>query len=174
MTRLVVAAALVGSTVAALTGDGRQLPVRLWLLAAAVWLARLVVGAVLDATPPEPARWLPWFGPDRAEPVDHRPRTLKALHGTLLNARDNDRAFALRLQPRLVALADHRLAVDHGIDRRTEPDRAAAVLGPSGVLLDPVEEGRVGQPAAIDDLLDRLGVPEADGHPDPDEPRERP
>lgn len=47
-----------------------------------------------------------------------------------VRALDGGDTWPRALQPHLAALVDERLARHHGIDRRTEPDRARELLGP--------------------------------------------
>ncbi|MEL7155196.1 MAG: hypothetical protein AAFN30_01210 [Actinomycetota bacterium] len=165
-----LAALVIGLVPALLVSDDRRLPVRLWLIASVVWLTWSLVTTLLRQLPPAPASVrLPWRRRrgNRVDDIDDRPNSLHAVQGTILASRDSGRAYALRLRPRLVALADHQLALHHGIDRTSEPARVEAVLGDVAWLItDRTETGRPTL-AEIDRLLDILAVP----HPDASEAR---
>ena len=175
LARIGIAAALLGSLPALLLADGGRLSLRFWLAAAGAWMAFLVLDSVLRTARPASPRGrsiLSRLRP-RVELDDPRPRSLQALHGTVLNSRDNGRAFALRLRPRLLDVAEHQLAVNHGIDLRNEPDRARALLGDLFGLLDPDAPAEPAEPQrliALLDALERTGSSDALGHPPPTSP----
>lgn len=149
-------ATIVGLFVAVPFGQGREISVDLWLVAVSVWLAWILVSQALTAAPLVPARlrgaWQ--WRRRKGNNSDGRPRQLQALEGLVLSARDNDRAHALRLRPRLTEIANHYLRTRCGIDPTTSPERARALLGESAWLLDEQAEARRPQLAEIDALLD--------------------
>ncbi len=153
-------AVLLGTLIALPLGRQRQLSVELWLLAVSVWLARATVLGLLARAPAHVGKLQPAWTWRRqgSEGLIPRPRQMASLEGLVLSARDNDRSYALRLRPRLRRLVDHHLRVRHGIDPDHEPDRAAAVLGDVGWLVDPAVDRRPTL-AEIDRLLDRLLEP---------------
>ena len=174
---VLASAAVFGLLVALPLGQRRQISVELWLGAVATWsvlamVTRLLAASPVADTPPRPALRL--RAAPREEPP-RLPRDLLALDGTLLAARENERAFVHRLRPRLRELADHRLRVDHGIDPDREPDRAADALGDSAWLVDPEAVGRTPTADDLDRLLDRLEAPgrwpaQAEPGEEPDRP----
>lgn len=162
--RLLVAsgfAATLGVLVAFPFARDSEISVEIWMAAVAAWLAWLVVSRLMSIAPVLPAHlqgaWQ-WRRP-KASTRDRRPRDLQALEGLILSARDNDRAHALRLRPRLIALTEHYLKARHGVDPAVEPDRASAILGASGWLVDPGSEDRCPKLAEIDRLLDLVLAP---------------
>lgn len=149
-------AAVLGLLISVPLGRQRQISVELWLVAVSIWLARTAISnmfatAPLRASSPRPI-WR-WRRRDEAA-TPHRPSELTSLEGLLLSARDNDRSFSLRLQPRLIRLADHYLQVHHGIDRTSDPEAAAAMLGDVAWLLDPSQTGTTPTMAEVDRLVD--------------------
>jgi len=68
-----------------------------------------------------------------------RARTLEAL---ILRSRDNPRSFAQQLQPELIELSNHFLAVNYGIDSQRHPDRMHHVLGEVIWLVQPSDGER--------------------------------
>lgn len=168
-------AAVFGLLIALPLGRHRQVSVELWLAGLAAWTGLTLVLRALATAPLDEPRLRPllWWRAEPADPPPPLPRALAALDGTLLAARDSDRAFAHRLQPRLRELADHRLRVDHGIDPDREPGRVAAVLGDVAWLVgrdraphpdpDQSAEGRTPTVEDIHRLLDRLEQPAREG-----------
>ena len=157
MLAILASAAVFGLVIALPLGRHRQISVELWLVGVAAWTGLALVSRVLATAPIE-------------EPRVRPPRSLLALEGTLLAARDSERAFTRRLRPRLRAVAHHRLRIDHGIDPDREPERATAALGDVAWLIDGAGEadlaggsGEARTPtiAEIDRLLDRLERPAA-------------
>ena len=169
---ILASGAVFGLVIALPLGRHRQISVELWLVGVAAWTGLALVSRVLATAPIEEPRVRPllrWRTAD-AEPPARLPRSLLALEGTLLAARDSERAFTRRLRPRLRAVAHHRLRIDHGIDPDREPERATAALGDVAWLIDGAGEadlaggsGEARTPtiAEIDRLLDRLERPAA-------------
>ncbi|MGF1600043.1 MAG: hypothetical protein ACFCVK_24565 [Acidimicrobiales bacterium] len=143
-----------GGVATFLGGRPRQVSVDLWLVAIAVWAAWVALGRIEREAPTVDDQLRGLWRLHRPEPVcgaDERPRQVVLLEGLLLSARDNERAAALRLRPRLRRLATHVLRREQGIDLATEPERAADVLGPAAWLVDDSARDR---PPALDELED--------------------
>lgn len=159
---LLLWAVLAGGIIAIFNGDQQAVSLRLWLAGVVVWFAAASVARLFEGLPLIPARlktlFIAWW---RRKPVavDSRLRELRSLEGLILRSRDNNRAFAQQLQPRIVALADHFLAVNHGIDRQTQPDRVHELLGDLVWMLDPRSSHRSPSLEEVDDLVDRLTRP---------------
>ncbi len=105
-----------------------------------------------------------------------------ALRGSIQASLYNPRAFARRLRPRLVALAEHRLAVDHGLTLHPDADtgqqtpigaggsRVDRLLGPTAGLLDATQPDPEDPPpttAELADLLRRLEIDRTNHRPRP-------
>lgn len=167
----VVLALVLGGLLALPLGRQRQVSVEVWLVITALWLALSTTLNLLDQTPTVPTRLRALWRRDGtgAEPADRLPRGLMALEGTLISARDNDRAYALRLRPRLKRVTDHHLRSHLGIDGDREPDRAAAALGQSAWLVDLDGVGRTPTLPEIEQLLTLVlepqPTPDSDGPP---------
>ena len=149
-----------GGLVAILTGEQRAVSLRIWLACLVVWFALASVRRLLDGIPLVPARIRSLVAIRRKSVVvdNSRLREVRVLEGLLLRAKHNDRVYVQQLHPRLVSLADHFLPVTHGIDRHSQPERAAELLGPLGWLLDPDPQDRTPTLAELDDLLDLLTI----------------
>ncbi|MGI9599216.1 MAG: hypothetical protein ACR2QK_23835 [Acidimicrobiales bacterium] len=147
-------AIILGALVTLPLGGQRQLSVEIWLVAVAVWLALSTTTRLLIAAPVLPAQLQAFWKrrPGDEQPNDRLPRELRSLEGTMISARDNERAYGLRLRPRLKRVTDHHLKSRLGIDAELDPGRAAAVLGPLAWLVD----GRVNDRAPDLDEVDRL------------------
>ncbi len=139
--------------------EGRRLSVEIWLATTAVVLTLLAVAGFLESLPvrSERGRWWPADPPLPA--VDRRPRSLRALEGSLAAGTDRLGAHTRRLRRRLHAIVHHSLTVDHGIDPDADPVAAAAVVGDLGWIVGPLDE-RVPTVDGIAALLDRLQQPE--------------
>ena len=135
------------------------------LVSVGVWLAFVValVGLsllthVIRVADLEPAQiavaWTWRFRHRRRRQVDRRPHELRATEGTVLSAMENSRIHANRLRPRLTALADHFLPLRQGIDPRSDPTRATALLGDVAWLVDPDVSDRIPTVHEIDRFLD--------------------
>ena len=147
-----------GGVIAILSGENRAVSLRVWLATFALWFAWSAVKALLAIAPRWPALSLGFLKANK-EPLldnDDRLREVRALHALLLRSRDNERAFAQQLRPRLIALSDHYLLVNHGIDAAAEPGRAASALGDLAWILDVTDHDRAPTLDEIDQLLDRL------------------
>jgi hypothetical protein len=98
--------------------------------------------------------WLPAHVPlsstDAAE--DGRLRTLERIVTGHLEAREPNGMLALQLR----RLAERRLALRHGVRLDSEPDRAAALLGPEVMALLETRPPRRLSLAQIDDVLRRI------------------
>lgn len=157
---LLAGALVLGFIVAASTGETRRASVEVWIAVVAGWLVWMMLADLMKLAPPHPERLHGVLGRRRPPKVDdvNRPRSLAALEGLLLNARDSERAMTLRLQPRLAALTEHFLLTRHGIDVRSEPERARALLGDlsllGGLEVKDGDEGGMGV-AGVEDI-DRL------------------
>lgn len=159
----VVLALVLGGLLALPLGRQRQVSVEVWLVITALWLALSTTLNLLDQAPTIPGRLrAPWRRTGTgADSGDLLPRGLMTLEGTLISARDNDRAYALRLRPRLKRVTDHHLSSRLGIDGEREPDRAAAALGQSAWLIDLQEQGRTPTLPEIERLLTLVLEPES-------------
>lgn len=151
-----------GALLAAPLGDRRALSVDAWLAAVAALLALSVVTNVMRTTPLTVRDLQPFWRrrdtEDRPEPS--LPRSLTALEGTLLSSRDSRRAFTLRLQPRLIELADHYLATDHGLapGPDSNDERLHGVLGDTAWMLDTTPSDRTPTLTEVERFLERLLV----------------
>lgn len=155
-----------GGLVAIMTGERRAVSLRVWLAAVVIWFAGASVRRMLDGVPLVPANIRSLISL-RRRPVSvdtTRLRELRALEGLLLRSTTNDRAYAQQLHPRVVALADHFLAVTHGIDRQVQPQRVAELLGPLTWLLEPDTQQRTPTLDELDELLELLVGPTSTPH----------
>jgi hypothetical protein len=146
-----------GLIVALLSGPGRQASVELWVVFVAGWLAWMVMGELLAVVPvtPERLRGVWAWRRTRSQPAPQL-RPLSLVEGLVLSARDNERAMARRLRPRLATVTHHFLRTRHGLDPDAHPDRVAAVLGDLMYLVDVEAEPRKLEVADLDRLLDLL------------------
>jgi hypothetical protein len=153
-----VSALAFGFLMAVPPGGERRLSIDLWLAGVALWAGVAVAWRAVTVVPTTRAGLrLPLrFRNPPDDPSDRIPRSLVSLESTVLASHENDRAFAHRLRPRLVDLADHRLRVHHGVDPAVEPERARLVLGDTAWLIDPTVTGRTPTRDDLDDFLDRL------------------
>lgn len=157
-------ALLAGGVIALLAGNERAVSLRLWLACVTIWFASAALRRLFEGVPLFPARlhalFSMWW---RRKPVvaDSRLRELRSLEGLILRSRDNKRAFAQQLQPRIIALTDHFLSVTHGIDRHTQPERVRELLGDLVWMLDPLSSQRSPTLDEVDELLNRLSHPAA-------------
>jgi len=159
--RRVLSALLAAGSLAALVtlplGDQQQLSVNAWVIAVVGLLTLSVVVNLFRSVPLGPVRpgaIVRRRESDQPEPP-RLPRNLLALEGMLVSARDNDRAFALRLQPRLIDLAAHYLSTDYGIDGG-QPERATEILAGTAWMIDPSSSGRTPDPSEVEQLVQRL------------------
>ena len=159
-------AAVLGLLVALPLGRQRQFSVEVWLIAVSAWLALSTILRILDLAPVSTGRLHGLWQIRRPAkpPVGRLPRPLLALEGTLISARDSERAFALRLRPRLKQLTDHHLRTRHGIDAEHDPAAAVAALGSLAWLVEPDAEpdtaDRKPTMAEIERLLELVGQPD--------------
>jgi len=144
-----------GGLVAILSGGQRAVSLRIWLAAVVIWFAGSSVRRMLEGVPLVPQRIRSLLSVRRAPAaVDvTRLRELRSLEGLLLRSQTNDRAYAQQLHPRVEVLADHFLAVTHGIDRNAQPERVHELLGPLAWLLEPGNEMRTPRLDEVDNLL---------------------
>lgn len=164
----VVWAMILGALLAApFSGEERRLSVEVWLVITSGWLAWSVTRRTLAAAPLAPSRLRGLFQWRRRQATDdrQRPRQLLALEGTVIAARDNERAFAHRLRPRLREAVDHCLRFEHGIDTTEDPAKAAAALGSTAWLVDPSVDDRRPTIDELDQLFDILTAQPPPGAP---------
>lgn len=154
-------AATVGGLLALVTGDRQAVSLRLWLAGFAGWFALATLISLLKRVPLGPSTIRPAFRWRAAKPVNQvqRLRHLRFIESLLLRARDNERAHSQQLRPRLEALADHYLPVVHGIDRRSQPGRANALLGDLEWLIGEENVPRTPTFAEIDEFVARVTTP---------------
>lgn len=162
--RLTVAALVLAVVLSETSSGQRRLSVDLWLTVIGVWAAWRIGRALLETLPMQPGRLRSPFriggGAGGDEPLI--PRDLRSLEGGVLAAVHHPRAFSHRVRPRLLAVAEHRLRIHHGIDLHREPDRADDALGDLAWLIDPTVVDRSPTEAELMTFLDRLdpeGVP---------------
>jgi hypothetical protein len=160
--RLVTAflwAVALGLVVGVLGGEPRRVSVELWLAVATAWFAWLLIGQLTDVAPLRPDRIEGLLRRRRRPPpTDERARRLANLEGLIANAAHSQRAATIRLRPRLIGVADGLLRSHHGIDRATEPDRVAEVLGDVGWIVDTdAVMVRSPTPAEVEVLVARAG-----------------
>jgi hypothetical protein len=141
-------------------GEQQRLSVDIWLALVATATVMIVGRQALSTLPTDYRRWRPIVRFDRraGDGTERRsgPRDLRALQGTLVAAEGSDRAFALRLRPRLIELADHRLRTVHGIDTGGRPHTAESVLGDAAWMVDADASSRAPTLEEIERLLDRM------------------
>lgn len=161
----VVWAIILGALITLPLGRQRQISVEVWLVAASSWLALSTTMHIVGAAPTTAARLRsPWERRRTSDEQDARlPRALLVLEGTMISARDNDRAYGLRLRPRLKRVTDHYLSTQHGIDSEQDPERAAELLGPVAWLVDVNESGRTPELDEVEQLLDLIDAPRSLG-----------
>ena len=158
---LVVGAALFGLLVAVVLSRGELISVRIWLIAAAVGIGATILVRLIVVASVEPARLVvAWRSPLRPHrrPRRHGIRDLRSTEAILLAATDNARIHAVRLRPRLTALADHYLPIRRGIDVGRDPDQATALFGDVAWLTDPGVTDRAPTHAEIHEFLDVILV----------------
>ncbi|WP_143094580.1 hypothetical protein [Streptacidiphilus jiangxiensis] len=99
------------------------------LVAAGAWVARWIAGAgVMDDGARRHGRL-----------VGKREPTLRYWDAAVSDAVRTPEGYALHLYPLVLRLYEVKLAERHGVSLRTQPDRAAAILGPQlWPLLDPM------------------------------------
>ncbi len=134
-----------------------RISIEVWLVVTSTWLALSIVLQLMAISPTEPARFRALWYRRTSEELSRTasmPRDLLALEGTLISARDNDRAYGLRLRPRLKRVTDHYLSSHHGIDADRDRDRANELLGDLAWMVDTEVDGRTPELDDIDRLLD--------------------
>lgn len=167
--RIVVWALALGLLLALPVGGQQRVSVELWFTALAVWLLIGLALALIRAAPPHGgrsagllpvlARWLARLRrrsePDASKLKDHR-----YIEALIKRATANERSHARRLRPRLQALADYQLFLQHGIDPHTDPAQAVALqeqrFGDTAWLLDPAVTDRAPTLDELDRFLRRL------------------
>lgn len=122
-----VGAGVVGWSVLSHTGH----PVRPWLVVALCVTGSVVAGAlrVLSVQVPAPVRVrteLP-----RRVLTDRERGGVARLARLLDSGIESPDRFDLRVRPQLIRLADHELRRRHGVDLRSQPERARELLGDS-------------------------------------------
>lgn len=137
--RAFTTASFAGLAVAIALSQGELVSLRTWTFAAATILvgaalARLISEARVAASPRIPA----WWPLRRRRTTDTGViRSLRALEGIVRDSARNPRVHTLRLQPRLIEIAQHYLPLTHGIDLDRDPDLAHEVLSDVAWLIDP-------------------------------------
>lgn len=154
-----VLAAAVG---ALLTGGQRAVSLQILLAIFVAWFAAATMNHFLSAVPLKPSR--PRLLIDlrfkRAAPErDRRPRELKSVESLVARACDNERVHEQQLRPRLTALANHLLAMNHGIDRAANPKQAAVLLGDVAWLIESTNPNRKPTTDELNEFLDRVNGP---------------
>lgn len=152
---------------AALSGRGR-ISVYIWMAAAAVWVAGMLVRDFIVAASAEPARLLlPWqpYGRWRRGYAVSRPSDLHTISGLLIEAQSSARVHANRLRPRLVALAEHFLPVRHGLVLGDDRGQLSALLGDVAWLIDPTVNDRTVTPADVERFLEVIMADAAEATP---------
>lgn len=160
----VLAAAVLGMIVGVVPSQQQRLSVDLWLAGTATILAATLVRDALSTTPGLGLPLRSVFRFDRFGQIDaarnrRLPLGYRSLQSSLLASAGSERAFLLRLQPRLIEMANHRLRVGHGIDAARDPEAAAVALGDVAWLIDPQTKGRCPTDEDIARFLDRLDGP---------------
>lgn len=137
-------AAFVGLGASIALSQGQLVSLRVWVFAAA---AILVIAALVQlltearvAASPMISAWWPIRQARRADPGSVR--SLRALEGIVRDAARNPRVHTLRLQPRLIDVAQHYLPITHGIDLHHDPVLAHEALGDVAWLIDTNVTGR--------------------------------
>ncbi len=153
-----VAAAAFGFVIAVVPDGQRRVSIDLWLVGVSAWAGLALTRRALEPVPMRSTGLRPalWLRTRRDGAPIRRPRGVGAVEGSLVVSSDNPRSYDHRLRPRLRAIADHQLRVNHGIDP-AETDRVAAVLGDLAWLVDDAPADRPPTVDEIDRLLDRLG-----------------
>ena len=154
----VVLAIALGILAALPLGRNRELSVEIWLTAAALWLAALLIRAIFRAAPVASGDLRGLWGrvTAPAEPPARLPRDLVALEGTVVGGRDGARAFTQRLRPRLIPIVRHGLETHHGVDMDRHPTQAAALLGDEAWMVDRNINDRAPSLEQVHRLLDRV------------------
>ena len=138
----------------ALSGDN-LISAQAWLAAAVVWVAGRLLWDFVSAASIEPAELvIAWSRRRRQRRAVHSPSGLHALRALLTKAQNDPRAHANQLRPRLLELAKHHVSIRHGIDLNDDPDRATALLGEVGWMIDPAVVDRTPTLAEIHRFLD--------------------
>lgn len=154
----VVSAAVLGLLLALLGGNDQLFSVQIWFACFSAWLAVLIGSQVIKRLPVQPPPLLALWSrkDDTANDEERIPRPLRAAEHLVLRARDNERAYAAQLRPRLTTLAAHNLRVAHGIDMAANPERANQLLGDTAWLVDPQVTTRQPTMQELDDFLTRI------------------
>jgi hypothetical protein len=145
----IVAATVLVSAVLVASDTGPNLP----LIAALCGLVGAGIWAVGDV-----AEALPTTRPTRIEPpappAARGDRRLMRLRSGIAYGRADGVALA-RLHENLVAIVDDQLLAAHDIDRSTDPDGAAAVMGPelNRFVTDPESTAKLADQRSLDRLL---------------------
>lgn len=146
--------------VAAFAGDDQTVSLRIWLVAFFCWFGGGLLLRLFSSVPLVPSRHRLLVV--RSSDGDSAPRAslhdFRSLESLLVRSCENERTYRQQLRPRLITMADHFLQVHHGISRTTHPERAAAVMGDVGWLLEDNDAAPAPAPT-LDDLdrfLDRI------------------
>lgn len=135
------------------TDDARVVSLQVWLGTALILIA-VAVGSALHARVPIGSlglRPIVERAQDDAAETSPRPSDLIAMDRAVGASLHDPRMFTSALRPRLLEIADHHLRSFHGVDLRSDPTRAQAILGPTAWLIDVRDQGR--SPTA-DELMD--------------------
>lgn len=162
---IILWATTVGGVLALLNGEQRAVSLRIWLAGFATWFAVATMRRLFQEIPVLPPRVRPLFRL-RSKPVvseNTRLRQLRSLEGLLVRSRENERAYTQQLQPRLLALAEHSLSVNYGIDLHRQTERAEVVLGDTAWILNPEIHGRSPTFDELDTFLQLLTTPPRSG-----------
>ncbi len=154
-----------GGLIALLNGEERAVSLRIWLAGFATWFAVATVRRLFQEVPVLPPRIRPLFRLRRKAIVSEntRLRELRSLEGLLVRSRENERAYTQQLRPRLLALAEHSLSVNYGIDLHQQTERAELVLGGTAWILNPGAEGRSPTFDELETFLQLLTTPPRSG-----------
>jgi hypothetical protein len=154
----IVSLLALGALASLLGGRQREVSIDVWIAVVGTWLAIVTLHRLIASTPLVADRlrmWMFWKRSARDARRNRGPELV--VEGLLISARDNERAMALRLRPRLIELAGHLLRTRHGIDLAAQPDRAAEHLGDLWWLIDERDvDPRSPSFHEIDELLDLL------------------
>ncbi len=143
-------ASLFGLCAALLRGTDLVVSIELWLAGFATWLGAIVIVQMIRVAPVSSAAEDRASARRRRGPrVRPRPVGLRQLELLVRQANGDPRAFTAQLQPRLIALADHYLPLNHGADRLQHPDRVRAILGPTSRFIETAEGA---ESPTLDDL----------------------
>ena len=158
-------AVVAGLLVAVLASQGDVVSFRVWFTTAAVVIVVDRVAHLLESARVEPATLAPAWWPFRRRRSNQRSRAnigeLALLEGITRDALEHPRVYALRVRPRLQAIAEHHLPITRGIDVSTDTDRARTAMGELAWMLDPTVVDRTPTLTELERFLDLV---EPNGH----------